>query len=205
MYYVVYDNFLRPHEFGNLKQYMETTFPWRLSARINNNDTSNEDRYFATPAFHAYSGGWLDIVNPDPFTVITSKLYVEGLHRIKGNLYFPSRTDKVSHHAKHRDGDFKHQGALFFINTCDAPTTMEDGTEIEAIENRLLLFDPISEHSSSSPTNAPYRITINFNYFGAGIRDFYKPEMLNPHPTIAKNEHMINDIFINKETDKGKL
>ena len=58
-----------------------------------------------------------------------------------------------------------------------------------------MLFDPVSLHSSSSPTNAPYRITININYFGAGIRDFYKMDMLNPIPVISKNEHMVDDIF----------
>lgn len=195
MYYVVYDNFLKPAEFGQVKGYMESGFPWHLSSRINDRDESNDDRYFATCAFHSYDGGWSRIVNSDIFTIITSKLHVESLFRIKGNLYFPSRTDKVSHHAKHRDAVYKHQGALFFVNTCNAPTTMADGTEIECIENRLMLFDPVSLHSSSSPTNAPYRITINFNYFGGGIRDFWKLDMLNPIPTISKNEHMVDDIF----------
>ena len=111
-------------------------------------------------------------------------------------MYFPSKTGKVEHHAPHRDSEFKHQGALFYLTTCDAPTTMADGTEIESIENRLLLFDPTSMHSSSSPTNAPFRVTINFNYFGAGVNQEYKDvEMSNPLPTIRCNEEKVEEIF----------
>ena len=202
MYYVVYDNFLSPSDYGFVKQYMENDFPWRLQGRINNNDEGNEDRYFASNAYHAYEGGWQDGsgINRDPFTIIASKIHMKAIFRIKGNLYFPSRSSKVEHHAMHRDTIFKHQGALFFLTTCDAPTTMSDGTEIESIENRLLLFDPVSMHSSSSPTNSPFRITINFNYFGAGIQDDYKMLMINPHPTISKNEHKLEDIHDIRES-----
>ena len=195
MYYVVYDNFLKPNEFGNIKGYLEEAFPWRMSPRINGFDERNDDMYFATSIYHAYDDGWQEIVDRKPFLSITSKLYIEGLFRIKANLYFPSRTGEVTHHAPHADSQFKHQGALFFVNTCNAPTTMADGTEIECVENRLLLFDPVSMHSSSSPTDASYRITINFNYFGAGIKDGYKMDMLNPIPVISKNEHRLNDIL----------
>lgn len=196
MYYIVYDNFLSSSEYGYVKQYMERDFPWKLQGRINNNDKTNQDRYFATNAYHAYEGGWQDGdgIERNPFITISSKLHIHALFRIKGNLYFPSRTSKVEHHAKHSDTPFKHQGALFFLTTCDAPTTMADGTEIESIENRLLLFDPVSMHSSSSPTNAPYRITINFNYFGADINKDYRLNMINPIPILCKNEHKVNDI-----------
>lgn len=202
MYYVVYDNFLSPSDFGFVKQYMENDFPWRLQGRINNNDTSNEDRYFATNAYHAYEGGWQDGrgVEREPFTTIASKINMKAIFRIKGNLYFPSRSSEVEHHAKHKDSEFKHQGALFFLTTCNAPTTMADGVEIESIENRLLLFDPVSLHSSSSPTNSPFRITINFNYFGAGIHEDYQDNMINPRPIISKNEHMLHDIHDIKES-----
>jgi len=198
MYYIVYDNFLNAEEYGIIKQYLGPGghFPWRLGTRINANDERNDDMYFATIIYHSYENGWQEFVKRDPFAMIASKLHIESLFRIKSNLYFPSKTGKVEHHAKHKDTQFKHQGALFYLTTCDAPTTMADGTEIEAVENRLLLFDATSSHSSSSPTNAPFRITINFNYFGAGINQEYKNmQMINPIPTISCNEEKINDLF----------
>lgn len=198
MYYVVYDNFLNSEEYGAIKQYLGPGggFPWNLGARINAHDESNDDMYFATMIYHSYNNGWQENINTHPFQLITSKLHVESLFRIKSNLYFPSKTGKVEHHAKHIDAPFKHQGALFYLTTCDAPTTMADGTEIEAIENRLLLFDATAKHSSSSPTNAPFRVTINFNYFGSGINEEYKRNnMLNPIPTISCNPEKLEEIF----------
>ena len=198
MYYVAYDNFLNPEQFGVIKQYLGPGgfFPWELSPRINHNDQNNQDMYFATMIYHSYENGWYPNIKPDPFQLITSKLYIEGLHRIKANLYFPSKTGKVEKHAPHRDAIFRHQGALFFLTTCDAPTTMADGTEIESIENRLLLFDPTSNHSSSSPTDAPYRTTINFNYFGAGIKKEYLDfGMISPIPSVSFNAEKLDDFF----------
>jgi hypothetical protein len=197
MYYVVYDNFLNAEQYGQIKQYLgaDGSFPWKLGGRINSNDTKNTDQYFATMIYHVYDGGWLPGIKVPPIANLTSKLYMEGIHRIKANLYFPSTSGEVEHHALHRDTDFKHQGALFYLTTCDAPTTMQDGTEIQAVENRLLLFDPTTMHSSSSPTNAPYRITINFNYFGAGLKQEHVSEMLNPLPTMSKNAEKLNEIF----------
>jgi hypothetical protein len=64
---------------------------------------------------------------------------------------------------------------------------MADGYQVESKENRMLLFDAFSEHSSSSPTNAKYRMTININYHGYGLHERYKYDMTNVNPTHAKN------------------
>jgi LmbE family N-acetylglucosaminyl deacetylase len=39
------------------------------------------------------------------------------------------------------------------------------GAEIKSIENRVLLFDPSTEHHSTTCTDQKVRININFNYF----------------------------------------
>jgi hypothetical protein len=54
---------------------------------------------------------------------------------------------------------------VFSLNTCDGFTSLEDGTKIESIENRLLLFDSNKPHASSTCTNAKARFNMNFNYF----------------------------------------
>jgi hypothetical protein len=51
------------------------------------------------------------------------------------------------------------------LNTCDGFTSLDDGTKIESIENRLLLFDSNKPHASSTCTNAKARFNMNFNYF----------------------------------------
>ena len=45
MYYVAYDNFLDPEQFGVIKRYLGPGghFPWELSPRINHNDHINNN------------------------------------------------------------------------------------------------------------------------------------------------------------------
>jgi hypothetical protein len=54
---------------------------------------------------------------------------------------------------------------LFFcLNTCDGYTGFADGTKVESVENRLILFDSLEDHYSTSTSNAQARINLNINY-----------------------------------------
>lgn len=195
-YYIVYDDFLPAHEFGLLKSFLgpNGNFPWNLSGRINDGDTKNEDMYFGTMVyFNSNDEGWAPSIDRRPFQTILEKLQIQATIRVKANLYITSDTSQVNYHAPHIDNSFVHQGALFFLTNCDAPTTMFDGVEIESKENRLLLFDPSTSHFSSSPTNALYRVTININYFGGGISREYGCEMIKPIPTLSHNAEFLNN------------
>ena len=77
---------------------------------------------------------------------------------------YPS-TSKRYHHPDHIDYSYSHKGAIFYVNTNDGITVLEDGTEIKSIENRVLLFDPSTKHHSTTCTDQKVRININFNYF----------------------------------------
>ena len=88
---------------------------------------------------------------------------VKSLIRCKIN-YFP-QTPELVHHKKHRDAEFPHKGAIFYLNNNDGLTILEDGTEIESVANRLLLFDSSKPHHSTTTTNADRRLNINLNYF----------------------------------------
>ena len=87
----------------------------------------------------------------------------KSLIRIKGNFY--PRTREVEEHVPHHDYEFSHKGAIFYLNTCNAFTRLNDGTKIESMENRILLFDPTEPHNSSSCSDEKARFNINFNYF----------------------------------------
>ena len=84
------------------------------------------------------------------------------LIRIKCNFY--AQTPEIINHGQHIDYDFENKGAILFLNTCDGYTRLHDGTKVENIENRLLLFDPQKPHNSSTTTNAKGRFNINVNY-----------------------------------------
>lgn len=94
---------------------------------------------------------------------ILKKLQVKTLIRIKVNSY--AREDKLIEHDLHTDYDYSNYGAVFSINTCDGYTKFEDGSKVESVANRLVLFDASKPHCSTNTTNQSRRVNINFNYF----------------------------------------
>ena len=86
------------------------------------------------------------------------------LTRIKANFY--PRTTEVQLHPWHCDTSTMEgmRGALLSLNTCDGFTGFADGTEVDSVENRLVLFDATKKHHSTSCSNAQYRLNINVNY-----------------------------------------
>ena len=88
---------------------------------------------------------------------------IKALIRIKINMYLNSET--LKEHGMHSDYDYSHTGAILSINTCDGYTKLEDGTKIDSVANRMLLFDASKPHSSTTTTNQTVRVNINFNYF----------------------------------------
>ena len=83
--------------------------------------------------------------------------------RVKINWY--PHTETLREHGKHKDSWYSHKGAVFMLNTYDGFTRMANGDKIESVENRIVFFDPINLHNSSTTTNAKGRYTINFNWF----------------------------------------
>ena len=93
---------------------------------------------------------------------LLDKLEAMSLLRLKVNL-FPN-TEILHEHDMHIDFPFSHSGAIFSLNTCDGYTKLKDGTKINSVANRVLLFNPSEEHCSTTATNVFARINININY-----------------------------------------
>tara|TARA_R100001015_G_C4605300_1_gene160316 strand:- start:312 stop:914 length:603 start_codon:yes stop_codon:yes gene_type:complete len=192
MYYVVYDDFLNDRDYGALKAYLSggLGFPWNYSSRINDNDKNNDDFYFAQTIYTQHqplTEQWNRMVDAQLFSPLIEAINYMSMTRIKCNMYMKSSSGEVYHHAKHVDYDNPNKGALFYLTTCNAPTTMADGYEVQAVENRMLFFDAGTPHSSSSPTNVKNRMTINFNYHGYGIRRDHLTQMRSQLPVVAEN------------------
>ena len=54
--------------------------------------------------------------------------------------------------------------ALFYINTNNGYTELEDGTKFENVANRLVVFPANKQHRGVTQTDTQTRILINFNY-----------------------------------------
>ena len=113
---------------------------------------------------------------------------IQGILRIKLNMYlngvvaakFPDieNISKNEEHARtyisapsfrehgmHTDYDFPHKAAILSINNCDGYTKLEDGTKIDSVANRIVVFDGSKPHTSSNVNDQPVRININYNWF----------------------------------------
>ena len=90
-------------------------------------------------------------------------LKFKALIRIKFNMY--PNTEILKEHGMHTDYEFSHKAGILSINTCDGYTKLEDGTKIDSIANRMLIFDASNLHAPSTTTDQPVRVNINFNYF----------------------------------------
>ena len=86
------------------------------------------------------------------------------LVRMKINLY--QRTNEVNIHPWHVDSGSMPllKGALLMLNTCDGYTGFADGTEVDSVANRVVLFNAHERHHSCSTSNAQKRLTLNINY-----------------------------------------
>ena len=159
MNYKVIDNFLDEKYFDSLVSLLEE-IPWFFQKDIAYDNVAEDKIFLLYHMFYAQNtptGTLYEKLIP-----LLEKLRAEVLVRIKANLY--PNTERLHEHPMHTDFDFCHSGALLSLNTCDGYTKLKDGTKIDSIANRILLFDASNEHCSTTTTNVPARMNININY-----------------------------------------
>ena len=162
----IIDNYFIDSDFKKITNMFESSIcPWYYAKGVidwNNRDNNNKlDDYFfchmvyekLTPQSN-YFYDLIKILEPKNLGIIT---------RIKCNLY--PRTAKVNFHPWHTDSPtHKLRGALLMLNTCDGFTGFKDGTKVNSVANRMVLFDSSKEHHSTSTSDVSVRMTLNINY-----------------------------------------
>ena len=104
------------------------------------------------------------IISPYDFLIhpLLNILQPKAIIRVKANKYL--QTPTLEEHEYHQDYPYKHKAAIFYVNTNDGQTQFTTA-RVASIENSMLYLDASKQHRSTSTTDAPYRININFNYF----------------------------------------
>jgi hypothetical protein len=160
MKYEIIDNFLPQEDFKKLKDtMMSEDFEWYYNESVAD-EKSNDNFYFTHTFYKNYAPNSNRIFLIEP---IILKIKPLAIIRIKGNFY--PKTEKIYEHNKHIDYNLEHKGFLFYLNTNNGFTRLNDNTIIKSIENRGLFFDAHIIHNSSTCTDQNGRININFNYF----------------------------------------
>lgn len=157
----IIDNFLSDAEFRVINDLlMGNNFPWYFNTYVSSEEEIKDDFYFTHQFYYNNqpNSQYYQTLLP-----LLGRLSAHAYIRIKGNLY-PNAGKKVEN-GWHSDYDFFHKGAVFYVNTNNGYTELDDGTIIESKENRILLFDPSVRHRSVQCTDEKTRVTINMNYF----------------------------------------
>ena len=96
---------------------------------------------------------------------IIEKINCNKLLRVKSNLN--PRTSKHIKRNFHIDSDTtwnKHKTSILYITTNNGWTEFEDGSKVNSVSNRMVIFDGHIRHAGVTCTDEKTRILINFNY-----------------------------------------
>ena len=160
----VIDNYLPKEEFKILQNIFYGSYmDWHCLDCINEkNDGYFQFYHMLYDKNMPMSEAWRDIL-----PLVNRIPNLLSLLRIKANLL--TRTPQHDFHGYHLDistaqGLDNHKTAIYYCNTTNGYTQFEDGTKVEGIENRIVIFDGEKKHSSVSQTDEPYRVVINLNW-----------------------------------------
>ena len=159
--YEVIDNFLPKDEFIKLQSLiLGNEFSWYYNDYIIN-DGREESNYQFTHLFF-----WTESKSAHSIKLmpLLNKLGIkEGqLFKLKANLNV--KTPNHEYGGYHTDGYKNKITSIFYINTNNGWTEFKDGTKVESVENRMLVFDSNLEHTGVSCTDQKRRVLFNFNY-----------------------------------------
>jgi len=93
---------------------------------------------------------------------LIKKINPSYIYRVKVNL--GTRTSVPVVGGMHSDTEFNNTTAIFYLNNNNGYTIFEDGSKVDSVENRLVVFDSNIMHSGVSQTDSKIRCVINLNY-----------------------------------------
>lgn len=167
MKHEVIDNFLDEEYFDSLASLFtdkekrgNVVMPWYFASNVSSLDVVEKNIFFMYHNLYNNNQPMSEFF--EYLFPVLEKLEVKCLMRIKANLY--PHTAILHEHPAHMDYEYSHSAAILSLNTCDGYTMLEDGTKIESVANRILLFDASKKHCSTTTTNESARINININY-----------------------------------------
>tara|TARA_A100001201_G_scaffold21850_1_gene24381 strand:- start:140 stop:631 length:492 start_codon:yes stop_codon:yes gene_type:complete len=160
----IIDNALNHEDFTRVKEYMMSKWiDWYFSETIVTGEEENFPISCFTHAFYDFRNNRIHCSSSyDILLPIIEILKPASLVRVKANLYV--NQNKFVMHDMHTDNDRDINAALFYVNSNNGKTIFLDGTEIESVENRLVIFKANTPHRSTNCTDQYRRVNINFNY-----------------------------------------
>ena len=139
---------------------LSNEFPWY---HIKEQTENNNDGLFFSHNFysnHSFCSKYSNFLNP-----LLNLIKPTAILSIRMNLTLNKNTRYCCYfHTHDINKQVKHTTSVFYLNTNNGYTELEDGTKILSEKNKLASFPAYIKHRACSTTDKPVRIVINLNY-----------------------------------------
>ena len=149
-----------------LQNCLSNNFGWFWNDIVQEPNDPGQNRQFVHTFFDWPSHQFAGKVNSDFFPLLTpilEKLQINTLLKAKINLN--PRAETIHEHGFHTDiQEPDILTAIFYVNTNNGYTAFRDGSRIESVANRVIVFDSLTEHTGTTCTDIDPRLVLNINY-----------------------------------------
>ena len=168
----VIDDFLNEEDFEGLKQCFHPEFPWVFSVVLDGDDLMCDEKYnyqYCHNVYYKQEPKSVFFNNAIPFL---AKLGARALVRCKINSI--CREEEIVIHGFHTDMEYPEEHptaldgmktAILYLNTNNGFTYFEEGTRVESVANRCVIFPAHYRHSGTTCTDVIRRLALNLVYF----------------------------------------
>tara|TARA_B100000927_G_scaffold182163_1_gene146693 strand:+ start:760 stop:1323 length:564 start_codon:yes stop_codon:yes gene_type:complete len=187
MTYKIIDNLCGAEVNDNLHRQTVTEWLWAFNPfKVHLTDQNSLYDYQFVHKLHSiteqgYSPHWQDII--PVISQINGIINIGAFRRVKANFQVAQKD--IVYGSFHYDltgkgiPDENLFIAIYYVNTNNGYTEFEDGTKINSVADRLVIFKNNIKHRGVSQTDTKQRIVINFN--------FYSPSYVSLSNSIPMN------------------
>lgn len=167
----VLDNFLPHHQYEQLSSVVNDKLYWSWCPNITERGVadSKERGQFVHMLYDinvGISSNFYPEIDPiiQKFAMLFAKTHRNIiLYRAKVNLN-PREEGNYQLGNYHVDFDYDCMTAIYYVNSNNGYTKFKDGTKVDSVENRMVLFKSHHEHVGFTCSDEKCRLLINFNF-----------------------------------------
>ena len=166
----IIDNFLPDPDYKNIHKVITgAEFPWYYQDhKVEEGDNFSQFSHLLWDPQRGIASSFYPVVGS-----LLNALEIGILFRVKLNLTLRTESPKVS--SMHYDNHCKDAiTAIFYINTNNGYTLFEDGSKVDSVANRLVMFNSLTKHAGVSNTieDSEDRWVLNVNFFTKSFIEF---------------------------------
>ena len=158
--YKIIENFLKEKDILEIEKILFSDyFPWYHSNEIVEKDNQFYFFHNLMKDNNILSNYFYKITLP---ILINFKDEIKYIHRIRINC-FTNRGKQIAY-GQHTDHDFSHKILLYYVNTNNGYTYLNNKYKINSIRNNLAIINGDIPHEIISQNDTNLRLTINITY-----------------------------------------